>query len=176
MLQHRSLLLMISSIALLYILASCQSRNELIESVSSSHLAEEHLHGVTPGMVIEEVQEISSLADFRPGPDVSEQPSSDGKVYINERLTLHTQADDQRIKEVVTQAERSNPVASSEGIHIGDTFNDVRKVYGESCFTYMHDETNRREIGYIDREHKLQLSFFATDGELVDKIRLRKYS
>ncbi|MBM7836890.1 hypothetical protein JOC54_000121 [Alkalihalobacillus xiaoxiensis] len=121
--------------------------------VPSTHLTAEQLDGIALGesLVNETVTPHPDNEYYAPLRNVDQ--------YWNETIIISVE---RKTGEIVLLSTFEENTASMTvgGIMVGDSLEKVKQTYGESFFTYTDNEQSVYELGYVDHDPNIVLSFY----------------
>ncbi len=147
------------------------SLEEAMKNVESTNLLNENISGIKLGMVITDDEFIKEHGRFNSYPydDEDELPY---ELLWNDKLLIRALKESGEIN-LIAPEEKNMSASTEKGVKIGTPLENVIEVYGSNYYTYEDNDQGLHEIGYVDHEHNISLSFVHFYGK-VTNISLRK--
>ncbi|MDY7224184.1 hypothetical protein [Halalkalibacterium halodurans] len=153
-------------------LSGCEveQQEDAMKEALSTDLSDEHIDAIKPGMVLSDAEFIQEHGHFTVHPDNDDvppdAPNENYQLYWNKQILLWV---DKETKEIlsISPLEDNNRSATSKGITIGTPIDEVFASYGEDYYTYTDREQDIYEIGYVDHDQNLNMSFYHLHDKVV---------
>ncbi len=147
----RKLLLMFT---IIFVLVACENptREETMKQVKTTDLANESIAGINLG---------DHLPDqFEEDPDNEYyRTKRNYDLYKTENIFVNIERSTGEIVSILPH-EKNLVAKTARGIGIGDTLSEIKAAYGEIYYEYTDRTQGSYEIGYIDHERNIALTFY----------------
>lgn len=138
------------------------------KDVKSTDLSNENIDGILLGIPINAETFIEKYGVFTVHPDndyFSSRRNYD--QYWNHKLVLDIDRNNSEIL-MISVLEDNDESKSSKGIRVGNSITAFIEAYGENYFVYEDKEQTIYQIGYVDHENNLFLSFTLLDDKVTN--------
>lgn len=146
------------------------SREEAVKEVKSTDLSNENIDGIMLGMVITEDEFIEEHGQFLVHPDnddrTSNAPEKHYDLYWNEELIIRVDNETRKIL-MVAPLENNTIASTMNGVTIGTSLEDVIDLYGEDYYEYKDSGQTLNEVGYVDHDNNIRISFIHYDDKVA---------
>jgi hypothetical protein len=161
--------LLLFVILVIFSITGCEkvNREDAMKEVKSTDLSNENIDGNELGMVITDENIIHKHGHFDPHPGNKHYaPKRNYDQYWNKQIIMSIDRVTQEILSIST-LEDNNTTSSAKGIKLGASIDDVISTYGEDYYTYKDSEQTIYEIGYVDHQKNLMLSFIHFNNKVT---------
>jgi hypothetical protein len=166
--------LLLFVILVIFSMTGCEkvNREDAIKEMKSTDLSNENIEGIELGMFIIDENFIQKHGHFAPHPDNEYfAPMRNFDQYWNKQIIMSIDRVTQDILSI-SILEDNNTTSTTKGIKMGASIDDVITTYGEDYYKYKDSGQNFTEIGYVDHQKNLMLSFIYFN----DKVTSIKFS
>ncbi|MFU8691055.1 hypothetical protein ACNA6I_14580 [Rossellomorea sp. FS2] len=145
---------------LLLMLSACstQTLEQSMKEVDSTNLSDESIGGLKVGTFLREEP------GFK-GYESNGEYDRNYNQYTNGKLDVSV---DKKTDEILAVGVIESGTGSTTAhIVLGSTLDEVTSAYGEDYFSYIDSNQGMQEIGYVDHENNLLLSFVHVDNKVT---------
>ncbi len=145
---------------LLLVLSACsnQTMEQSMKEVQSTNLSGESIGGLKVGTFLREE------SGFK-GYESNGEYDRNYNQYTNGKLDVSVDKETDEI--LAVGVIESGTGSTTAHIGLGSTLDEVTSAYGEDYFSYTDSNQGMQEIGYVDHENNLLLSFVHFDNEVT---------
>lgn len=146
------------------------TRDEAMNEVISTDLSNENIDGIMLGMVITDDEWIGKHGQFVVHPDYNERapdaPEEHYDLYWNEEMIIRVHKETREIL-MVAPLESNTNASTMNGVTIGTLLEDVIDLYGDDYYVYIDNSQTLKEMGYVDHNNNLRISFVHHDDKVA---------
>lgn len=145
---------------LLLMLSACstQTLEQSMKEVDSTNLSDESIGGLKVGNFLREE------SGFK-GYESNGEYDRNYNQYTNGKLDVSVDKETDEI--LAVGVIESGTGSTTAHIGLGSTLDEVTAAYGEDYFSYTDSNQGMQEIGYVDHENNLLLSFVHFDNKVT---------
>ncbi|MCM2603232.1 hypothetical protein NDQ57_00735 [Rossellomorea marisflavi] len=145
---------------LLLMLSACstQTLEQSMKEVDSTNLSDESIGGLKVGNFLREE------SGFK-GYESNGEYDRNYNQYTNGKLDVSVDKETDEI--LAVGVIESGTGSTTAHIGLGSTLDEVTAAYGENYFSYTDSNQGMQEIGYVDHENNLLLSFVHFDNKVT---------
>lgn len=145
---------------LLLMLSACSSQTpeQSMKEVQSTNLSGESIGGLKVGTFLREE------SGFK-GYESNGEYDRNYNQYTNGKLDVSVDKETDEI--LAVGVIESGTGSTTAHIGLGSTLDEVTAAYGENYFSYTDSNQGMQEIGYVDHENNLLLSFVHLDNKVT---------
>lgn len=145
---------------LLLMLSACstQTLEQSKKEVQSTNLSGESIGGLKVGTFLQEE------SGFK-GHESNGEYDRNYNQYTNGKLDVSVDKETDEI--LAVGVIESGTGSTTAHIGLGSTLDEVTSAYGENYFSYTDSNQGMQEIGYVDHENNLLLSFVHVDNKVT---------